>query len=105
MPWVNSFKYKRYLRRENETMFDYGKSDYKQTLNDTGFLLWRLSPNKHLPGPGDLWNNPFEYITVYKCGHKVFVFVVHNEQALTFEDPLSVYPSDELVAKLSMLLT
>jgi hypothetical protein len=104
MPWLSRRDFDKLLRKANERMMGRGKSERTFGLNELGYLLWRLDPTKQSQKPGEIWNNPFEYIDVYECGEKVFIFLVHNEQALTFEDTLSLYPSDELVAKLRLLL-
>lgn len=47
---------------------------------------------------------PFEYIEAVDAGDKMVIFIVHQGNSLMLEDDHSMFPTDELVAKLRMLL-
>lgn len=44
------------------------------------------------------------FIGAHQTNEKVFVFMVHNEQAVTLEDDVLMFPSDTLITKMRLLL-
>lgn len=46
---------------------------------------------------------PFNHVSIHRSDKRTFVFVVHNEEAITLEDETSMFPSDSLVTRLRML--
>src|SRR5262245_53750492 len=102
MPWLSRKEYNRLLRSANERLAKSAHNEYKNGISDLEFLLWRLDPSH--PRDGGVWRQPFEWIDVYVCDDKVFIFIVHDDKPLMLEDSRALYPSDELVAKLRFLL-
>ena len=47
---------------------------------------------------------PMSYIGAHQTNEKVFVFMVHNEQAVTLEDDVLMFPSDTLITKMRLIL-
>lgn len=76
---------------DSEITFRIGK------VHDLQMLAMRL---RFVPGE----RYPFEFINCHRNDTKAFVFVVKNGQAVTLEDDGNMFPSDELVAKLRLLV-
>jgi hypothetical protein len=79
------------------------KDAMSDRYNETGMLLWRLS-GKKLMGRNDIMTNPFEFIEAVDVDDKFIIFVVHQGHGLILEDNHDLFPSDELVAKLRLML-
>lgn len=47
--------------------------------------------------------NPFGFLQAIRSGQKVFVFLVHNEEALVIEDGWDLFPSDTLITQLRLI--
>jgi hypothetical protein len=48
--------------------------------------------------------HPLEYITTHATDDVVYVFVVQKGQAIVLEDAPGMFPSDELVTRLRLLM-
>lgn len=46
---------------------------------------------------------PFQHLSTAKCGDKVFIFVVQNDQPVVLEDETSMFPSDQLITQLRLI--
>jgi hypothetical protein len=103
MPWVSRVRYLSLLRAANERMNGRGKDTMSHRYNETGMLLWRLS-GKKIMSDAELLQNPFEFIEAVDVDDKFLIFVVYQGQGLMFEDNYELFPSDELVAKLRLML-
>jgi hypothetical protein len=100
--WLSRKRYNSLCRAAGERLKNSGEDGYSNQYNATGMLLWRLS-GKHHMAKSELLPVPFEFIQAIDVDDKFVVFVVHNGEALMFEDDHSLYPSDGLVAKLRLL--
>lgn len=47
---------------------------------------------------------PMAYMSAHQTNANVFVFLVHNEQAIVIEDEVLMFPSDALITKLRLIL-
>lgn len=90
-------------RAAGESLHKNGKDEYNDRYNETGMLLWRLSGKKTV-STVDLLPVPFEYIKAVDVDDKFLVFVAYNGQGVVLEDDHDLFPSDELIAKLRLLM-
>jgi len=103
MPWLSRKRYADLLRTANNKMVTNSAFDeLNQRLTKLAVLMWRLDPALT---SSNLWHHPFEFMQAHETGDTVVVFVVHKGKPIIFEDLKSMFPSDELVAKLRILLT
>ena len=103
MPWLAKWQYQSLLRAANQHMHSRGEDPSSFKINLTGHLLLRVVPQQL--DPMTLLKNPFEYIHVQDVQDKMLVFVVHKREGLIFTDDHAMFPTDELVAKLRILLS
>ncbi len=47
---------------------------------------------------------PMSYLSAHQTEDTVFVFMVHNKQAVVIEDEAIMFPSDALITKLRLML-
>ena len=103
MPWLRRSQYRSLLRAANMAMVGRGKDDNTFGLNKTGMLLWRLSPEQPMGG-GSMLKIPFEFVEAVEGEENVIVFIVHHGKPVVIEDPMHMYPSDQLIQQLRLLL-
>lgn len=102
MPWLAKWQYQSLLRAAGRRIRDMGKDDYAQKLNLCGHLILRVLPQQL--SDYDVMKVPFEYIEVIDVETKMIIFVVHKGEGLILEDDHAMFPTDELVAKLRLLM-
>lgn len=66
-------------------------------------LLWRLSGKKNIK-ENEILPMPFEFIQAVDVEEKFIVFVIYEGQGVMLEDDHELFPSDELIAKLKLML-
>lgn len=102
MPWTSKRRYESLLRAAGQRLHDMGVGDSNFRVNLTGHLLLRVVPQQL--NPVAILQNPFEYIHVVDVDNKMIIFVVTNGQGIMLDDDHAMFPTDELVAKLRLLL-
>lgn len=50
------------------------------------------------------YKHDFQFLSAHIGSDKAFVFIVHNEQAVTLEDDRGLFPSDRLITQLRTLM-
>jgi len=100
---LSTARYRSLLRAAHEQMVMAGRSDATFSISRTAMLVWRLSGGAP-PNEYQVWQKPFEFIATHDTDTVTIVFVVHNGKPLMIEDPLEMFPSDQLVAQLRLLL-
>lgn len=48
---------------------------------------------------------PFDFLEVVQMSNRVMVFIAHNDQALQLEDGLDLFPSDQLITQLRLIMS
>jgi hypothetical protein len=104
MPWISKFQLESLKRAAYRSMQDGVRDDMSMRLSYAGMLLWRLNPANHKQ-PGELWDNPFEYMHAVDFGEEIVVFLLCNTGPLVIRENKAVFPSDALVAQCRLLLT